>query len=164
MNGLDASFGGTPLANGTRFMHPGDPVSAMGDIDNNSSDRRMMGTFGPINFAPNDTQQIIVKLAVGQGDNSLTAITHLREVLNNVIIPGEICCSDARGDVNGDGNNLDVLDLTFMVDYIFRGSGDPGSCLEESDVNGDGNPANILDLTFLVDRIFRGGPAPGPCL
>ena len=68
-----------------------------------------------------------------------------------------------RGDVNYDGKDANILDLTFLVDFIFRGSGDAGQCPEESDVNGDGDSADILDLTFLVDFIFRGGPAPGPC-
>lgn len=74
-----------------------------------------------------------------------------------------ICCVGNRGDLNGDGGDANILDLTFLVDYIFRGSGNPGTCPEESDVNGDGDVANILDLTYLVDRIFRGGPPPGPC-
>ena len=73
------------------------------------------------------------------------------------------CCVGGRGDVNYDGNNADVLDLTFLVDYIFRGSGNSGRCYHESDVNGDGNSANILDLTYLVDVIFRGGPVPPGC-
>ncbi len=68
-----------------------------------------------------------------------------------------------RGDVNYDGDDANILDLTFLVDFIFRGSGDPGPCPEEADVNGDGDSADILDLTFLVDFIFRGGPPPGPC-
>ncbi len=162
MNGLDAASGGTPLANGTRFMHPGDPVTSTGDLDFNSSDRRMIGTFGPIDFAPNDTQQIIVKLAVGQGDNQLTSITHLREVLNNVMIPGEICCTGNRGDVNMDGFDANILDLTYLVDYIFRGGPAP-SCPAEADVNFDESPPNILDLTYLVDFNFRGGQPPDPC-
>lgn len=73
------------------------------------------------------------------------------------------CCVGIRGDVNGDGDDANIIDLTFLVDYIFRGSGDPGSCPNESDVNGDGNPADILDLTYLVDLIFRGGPVPPGC-
>ena len=73
------------------------------------------------------------------------------------------CCTGIRGDLNTDGDDADILDLTFLVDFIFRGSGDPGSCPEESDVNSDGSPSNILDLTYIVDVIFRGGPPPPPC-
>ncbi|MCH7948504.1 MAG: hypothetical protein IIC66_11975 [candidate division Zixibacteria bacterium] len=74
----------------------------------------------------------------------------------------EYCCLSDRGDVNGDGNEADILDLTYLVDFIFRGGLAP-PCPAEADTNSDDTPANILDLTFLVDRIFRGGPAPGPC-
>jgi hypothetical protein len=72
------------------------------------------------------------------------------------------CCVSPRGDLNGDGTDANILDLTYAVDRIFRG-GPPAACPEESDVNSDGAPTNILDLTFLVDRIFRGGPPPGAC-
>ena len=73
------------------------------------------------------------------------------------------CCLGTRGDLNGDGDDANILDFTFLVDFIFRSSGNPGGCPNESDVNGDGNPANILDLTYLVDVIFRGGPMPPGC-
>ena len=79
--------------------------------------------------------------------------------------PGDACCCvGARGDANGDGGVMpDILDLTYLVDRIFRG-GPPVGCPKEGNVNSDGAATpNILDLTFLVDRIFRGGPAPGAC-
>ena len=73
------------------------------------------------------------------------------------------CCDGIRGDYNGDSDDANILDLTFLVDYIFRGSAISGDCPDESDINSDGNSSNILDLTYLVDWIFRAGPAPGPC-
>ena len=73
------------------------------------------------------------------------------------------CCDGIRGDYNGDSDDANILDLTFLVDYIFRGSGISGYCPTENDINSDGNSSNILDLTYLVDWIFRAGPAPGPC-
>ena len=41
-------------------------------------------------------------------------------------LPPPSCCVDIRGDANGDGNDANILDLTFMVDFLFRESGDPG--------------------------------------
>ena len=73
------------------------------------------------------------------------------------------CCIGNRGDFNNDGIDANIIDLTFLVDRIFRGGPAP-ICPIESDINSDGASANIIDLTFLVDRIFRGGPAPGPCI
>ena len=60
------------------------------------------------------------------------------------------------GDCNVDGN-VNILDLTFMVDRIFRG-GPAAQPAVMGDANCDGADLNILDLTYLVDRIFRGGP------
>ena len=75
------------------------------------------------------------------------------------------CCNGIRGDANGDGNAANIIDLTFIVDFIFRGSNESGLCFEASDVNGDESLSspNILDLTYLVDFIFRGGPPPVDC-
>ncbi len=72
------------------------------------------------------------------------------------------CCNHdgIRGDVNYD-MALNVADLTYIVDYLFRG-GPPPPCAEEGDVNGDG-PTNVADLTYIVDYLFRGGPPPAAC-
>ncbi|MCH9032420.1 MAG: FG-GAP repeat protein [candidate division Zixibacteria bacterium] len=80
---------------------------------------------------------------------------------------GELCCSTvdgwaetyAPGDVNQDGVGGNIIDLTFLVDYIFRGGPAP-SPFHAGEVNCDCSPSNIGDLTFLVDYIFRGGPMP----
>jgi len=62
-----------------------------------------------------------------------------------------------KGDANNDGD-INILDLTYMVDYIFRNGPAPDPFLA-GDANCDDN-SNILDLTYLVDFIFRGGPIP----
>lgn len=73
-----------------------------------------------------------------------------------------VCCVGIRGNVDGDGGDqVNVADLTYLVDYLFR-SGPAPPCAEEGDVNGDGN-LNVADLTYLVDYLFRGGAAPPPC-
>ena len=63
------------------------------------------------------------------------------------------------GDVNNDLVGLNILDLTYLVDLIFRGGPFP-PILAAADVDGSGGNPNIVDLTKIVDRIFRGGPLP----
>ncbi len=71
----------------------------------------------------------------------------------------EGCCA-IMGDLNGD-DYLDPLDITYFVNWLWKGGPDP-DCEDEVDVNGDlaGDP---LDLTYLVNYIWKGGPAPVPC-
>jgi hypothetical protein len=71
----------------TSFMHSGDPVAGTGWLDESPSDRRMMATYGPFDFRPWDTQQIVIKLAFGQGTDRLSSITTLREILDYNPIP-----------------------------------------------------------------------------
>ncbi|MGH8015799.1 MAG: hypothetical protein ACREBV_06375, partial [Candidatus Zixiibacteriota bacterium] len=62
------------------------------------------------------------------------------------------------GDINSDGTAGNILDLTFIVDRLFRGGPPPVPFIAGS-VNCDPD-VNILDLSYMVDRIFRGGPPP----
>lgn len=74
------------------------------------------------------------------------------------------CCihDGIRGDVNYD-MGLNVTDLTYLVDYLFRGGPAP-PCQEEANVDGDpGEQINVADLTYLVDYLFRGGLPPPAC-
>ncbi len=77
------------------------------------------------------------------------------------------CCT-VRGnvdDVVGAGGPIDVADLSYLVDYLFRGGPAP-PCLEQGNVDGitgAGGPIDVADLSYLVDYLFRGGPAPPPC-
>jgi len=61
------------------------------------------------------------------------------------------------GDANNDGN-VNILDLNFLVNRIFRGGPAPNPLLA-GDANCDG-VVNVLDLNFLVNYVFRGGPLP----
>ena len=65
-----------------------------------------------------------------------------------------------KGDANFDGT-ISILDLTYLVDFIFRGGAEPIPIMEAGDFNCDIS-TNILDLTKTVDYIFRGGSLP-PC-
>lgn len=72
------------------------------------------------------------------------------------------CCVGVRGDINGDGANLDIVDLTCVVDFLF-GSGCAMPCDLEADANGDGATADIVDLTFVVDYLFGTPPTLVGC-
>ena len=63
------------------------------------------------------------------------------------------------GDVDNNGEFQGILELTYLVDFIFRGGRPPENELA-ADINGSGGVANILDLTYMVDFVFRSGPAP----
>ena len=65
-----------------------------------------------------------------------------------------------KGDSNFDGS-ITILDLTYIVDFVFRGGAEPIPIKEAGDFNCDFS-TNILDLTKTVDYIFRGGSLP-PC-
>ncbi len=78
-------------ANGTHFHYPGDPVTGTGDIDTMPSEKKMLVSFGPLDFNPGDSQQIVIKMAVGQDTDRLTSLTALRAILNaSSMIPTDV--------------------------------------------------------------------------
>lgn len=62
-----------------------------------------------------------------------------------------------RGDANYDFD-VDILDLNFLVNRIFRGGPWPVT-VQSGDCNADLS-LTILDLNYMVNFIFRGGPLP----
>lgn len=65
------------------------------------------------------------------------------------------CCVGTTGNVDGVGN-VDIADLTFLVDVLFINNPTP-PCPEEANVDGTGN-IDIADLTLLVDVLFINTP------
>jgi hypothetical protein len=63
------------------------------------------------------------------------------------------------GNVNGSaGEDPDIADLTFLVQYMFKGGPEPIPLIAGS-VNCD-QEVDISDLTYLVNYMFKSGPAP----
>jgi len=72
------------------------------------------------------------------------------------------CCIGSRGNVNGSvGDGVNVVDITFLVQYLFKGGTTP-PCKEEADMSVN-NSVNVVDLTTLVNFLFRGGPPMPAC-
>ncbi len=69
-------------------------------------------------------------------------------------IPPFIC-----GDVNSDSTFQGIIELTYLVDFIFRG-GPPPPDFRPADLDGIPGFQGILELTYMVDFVFRGGAPP----
>ncbi|UCD64185.1 MAG: T9SS type A sorting domain-containing protein [Candidatus Zixiibacteriota bacterium] len=106
MNGLDAAMGGVPLPDGTTYMVSGDPVAGEGWLDIGLEDRRMLGTSGPFDMAPGDSQYVLVKMTVAQGTDRLNSITKLRAILNELF---ELTVPGPRQHRSGETDQLTVI-------------------------------------------------------
>ncbi len=77
------------------------------------------------------------------------------------------CCIGMRGNVDYDVTNgqddIDVMDLSRLVRYMFKG-GQPPLCRDEANVDGDpANSVDIADISTLVNYMFRSGASPASC-
>lgn len=76
------------------------------------------------------------------------------------------CCTGIRGNIDNDpGDNVDVSDLLYLVDFMFLVPPGPApECSDEGDVNGAGG-IDISDVLYMVDYMFAtpAGPAPVSC-
>ena len=141
-------------------------------------DTKFLYSFGPFDMDPGDSIQFFYTIAIADpvhidpvnGNNLVsnpqTYYNNLNlDALRNIIAEAEekysVLCCQSRGNVDHIGF-IGVLDLTYMIDDIFRGGPD-APCPSEADLNGDGKPATVEDLTYLIDYIFRGGPVPPGC-
>ncbi len=73
---------------------------------------------------------------------------------------GSVTLAINRGDCDG-SSGITVSDLTFLVNYLFRGGASPVPALSaDSDCS---MSVNINDVTYLVNYMFKGGPDPASC-
>jgi hypothetical protein len=114
-----------------------------------------------------------ITFEVGEGEEGPSFIWDcwgLRSTLPTY--PETYCMGEIRGNVDYDpGDNIDISDLVYLVDYMFNQGPEP-PCWEEANIDGSG-PANppsdgqadidISDLVYLVDYMFTGGPPPAAC-
>jgi immune inhibitor A len=67
-------------------------------------------------------------------------------------------CCHLRGDIDDNGTGPDIVDLIYLVTYMFQ-NGNALPCPETADINDDGDPEpNISDLIRLVVYMFQEGP------
>lgn len=57
-----------------------------------------------------------------------------------------------RGDANGD-NNVDISDVTALIDYLLGGNGNINATGADSNKDGD---VDISDVTALIDYLLAG--------
>ena len=74
---VEYTYNGQP----TTFGYAGDPLTGDGDLDIAPADRRMVATSGPFTFNPGDTQSVLIKMAIGQGNDRLSSIMVMRYFL-----------------------------------------------------------------------------------
>ncbi|MFB0517330.1 MAG: hypothetical protein ACETWG_12110, partial [Candidatus Neomarinimicrobiota bacterium] len=75
--------GNDPSAGCTKYPLAGDPVAGTGDVDGKgmnigASDRRMVVVSGPFAMAAGDTQEIVVAVVGGLGDDNLSSVADLK--------------------------------------------------------------------------------------
>ena len=64
------------------------------------------------------------------------------------------------GDVNWD-ELIEVVDVIYLINYLFKHGPDPSPMLCVGDANADGDVA-ISDAVYLINYLFKSGPPPSP--
>jgi hypothetical protein len=65
------------------------------------------------------------------------------------------------GDCNGD-KQIDVGDVIFLINYLYKNGAIPIPVLYSGDCNGDGL-VDVGDIVYLINYLFKSGPLPAEC-
>lgn len=68
----------------TTFWHSGDPMTGQGWLDNDPTDKRILLSVGPFDFAPGQTELVRVALLVGQGWSHIEGVQDLKQAVGSV--------------------------------------------------------------------------------
>jgi len=133
-------------------------------------------TYDDTGIQPDDESVLTLRHHDGMGwaditsslDTNTNIICGTTSSLSTFVVTFPACCIEPiRGDVLGDGlpgeYGIDISDLVYMVNYMFKEGPEP-TCWPEADVNGTGvDNIDIADLVYLVNYMFKEGPFPLPC-
>jgi hypothetical protein len=135
------------------------------------------GLLGQIHFSYPDTiaAQVVtidtLTIAINNrvyatafSDNTANAFSPQFRKGSLVIEQYTSCCIGSRGNVDNDPNDdVNVADLTYLVNFLFQG-GPPPVCIPEANIDADpSDQVNVADLTYLVNFLFQGGLPPPLC-
>ncbi len=67
-------------------------------------------------------------------------------------------CVYICGDANDDGN-VNMLDITYLIKYLYKGGPPPIPMYDAGDVNNSGT-INMLDITYLINFLYKHGLPP----
>jgi thermitase len=67
----------------------------------------------------------------------------------------------SHGDVNND-SKIDIDDINYLINYIFRGGPPPVPVSDMADANCD-KKVSLSDIVFLINYVLKGGPPPSLC-
>jgi outer membrane protein assembly factor BamB len=144
-----------------------EPVSRWFDYSGNPYHYAILDLLVDPLFVPDTTKltQIWDGNQIGYGDISKDNIMVIITVFDNDTEYADETSSATPvvqcGDCNGDGV-IDLGDVVYLINYLFRGGPAPLPELCAGDCNDDGT-VDLGDVVLLINYLFRGGSAPGGC-
>ncbi len=111
-----------------------------------------------------DTVEYIIKNSTGNGWHDPPYYEDTIVVSNEIgygrINAARAMLAISHGDVNNDVN-INLLDISFLISYIYEDGPEPFPNLRLGDANCSGT-INLLDITYLISYLYDSPPGPPP--